>query len=109
MSLSHQGKLVDAVGTVISAQVTRARARVSRDCWSTPRALAPDHVTPGIVGRPHGARTHSHVAQDIWVIRWKLGEGPQSPVIAGPLRGPVDMGPSYPGELVDTAGHRNEA
>ena len=60
-SPSRPGDLVDTVGTRTLAQFNRHRinlagtrtlARVTRDCWSTPRAFGPKRESPGTAGRP---------------------------------------------------------
>ena len=113
------GLLVDTVGP-------RSQVRVTRDSWSTPRALTPKHEMPGTADPTREPsdmgpslpgqlvdtarlRAWARVPQDSLSTPQALGPGPESP-------GTVDRtcvysarGPSQAGELVDSAGHRTQA
>ena len=113
---SHPGKLVDTTGR-------RAWAQVTRDCWSTPRALGRGPESRRIVGRTRrpsdlspscpghlvdyvGPQTWAGVARNTWSTQWALGPGPEAPGTDGQHHGPSGTGPSRPGQLVDPAGHQ---
>ena len=94
MGQSHQGQLVDTAGH-------RARAQVTRDWWSNPRALGPETELPGTFGRPRvpsdlGRSRPGHlldpvspwnrgrVARGSWSTPRDIGHGRESPRRASP-------------------------
>ena len=82
----------------------RTRARVTRECWSTPRALGSKRVLPGIAGRTHGPSDLGRVAGDNWWTPLALGHRPESPGTDGRTLRPSYLSPSPPGQPVEPAG-----
>ena len=82
MGPCHPGCLVNHAGN-------RARARVARESCKIQGLSDPSASIPG----------------QLFDTR-ALGHCPEYPVISGRPRGPLEPGPSRPGELVDPAGHR---
>ena len=97
----------------------RTPPRVTRDCWSSPRAFRhgpealrttgqhhPDSGTvPSCRGQmvyPTGPRTRARVALDAWSNPRSVGYTHKLPGTAGPLRGPSGIGSSRPGCLLET-------
>ena len=94
---SRQRYQVDLAGS-------RTRARGRRECWSTPWAVPPKHVSPGSSGRTRGPSDTGLCHPELVVAR-AFGQGPCSSGTPVRHRGPCDQGPSRPGQLIHAAGH----
>ena len=70
----------------------QTRARIARDCWSTPWALGPKRELPGTAGQKAGLQKQARVTRDNWWTRLAFGHGS-----------------ICQGQLVDTAGPRTHA
>ena len=133
--LSCPGELVDPMGYRRRAQGLRSAGRprrpsdripITRESWSTRRALGHEHESPRSAGRhrghsdsiesltgelvdPAGLRNHARDARESWSTARALGPGPESPWCADPTCGTTDLFPSRPGLLVNPAVHRTQA
>ena len=93
------GDLVDSAGPW-------TQARGTRESWSTPRELRMGLSRLGQMVDPAGPGTWVRVPRDSWSTPRALGVWPESPRTAARPQGHLDPGPSCPGKLVYTAGHR---
>ena len=94
---SRQRHQVDLAGS-------RTRARGRRECWSTPWAVPPKHVSPGSSGRTRGPSDTGPCHPEL-VVTAGIRARPESSGTPVRHHGPCDQGPSRPGQLIHAAGH----
>ena len=101
MGASRPGQLVDPAGLWTTTHV-------AQDSRSTPQSLGPGPESPGTAGRHRGSSDPARVPRDSWSNPWAIRHGTDSPRTAGRPRRISGTGPSCPGVLVYSAGHRPE-
>ena len=84
------------------------KIRVSRDSGQPLRPLNPGPCTLVQVVEPAGYPTRARFAWEGWSNLRAVGPECQSPGTDGLHRGPMDLGPSHQGQLVDLRGPRKK-
>ena len=92
------------LGQLVDLRGPRTQARVTRDCWSTPRTIGPNAICQGKLVDTAGPRARARVPRDSWLNPQTLGHERKLPRRARRPCRPSDQGKSRPGQLVNTEG-----